>query len=282
MTPRPALLAGRRLRLTTTRGFAMTPKWIARRAWTAVLLMVAIALAGCVAMSLQDEIDALMSEGQQLYSAKKYDEAIVKFGQVINKDPKQWLAYLWIARAFIAQGLWGDAVGNAKKAYDISPKGADVLKVFGEALFGGGMDALKNGRFADSVRYFVDYLKLEPGNASAWLNVGKAYLGQGQYREALNALIQGLANGGGAQRAELIRQLLDGGIQAFSRGNYRDAIDLLKEYVKLDANNVSAWVNLAKSYWEAGDLGSALDTFRKVLQLNPRQEEALRYLLQGR
>jgi tetratricopeptide (TPR) repeat protein len=260
----------------------MTPKSIARRAWAAMMLAVALVLAGCATMSLQDEIDALMKEGQQLYSVQKYDEAIGKFGQVINKDPKQWLAYVWIARAFIAQGKWFDAVGNAKKAYDLSPGGADVLKVFGEALFGGGADALKNGRFADSVRYFVDFLKLEPGNASAWLNVAKAYLGQGQFREAFNALIQGLASGGGAQRQELIRQLLDGGIQAFSRGNYRDAIDMLKEYVKFDSNNLSAYLNLAKSYWEAGERGNALDMFRKVLQLNPRQEEALRFLLQGR
>lgn len=257
----------------------MTSKWIPRHAWIAILLVFSAMLAGCAGISLQDEIEALMKEGQQSYSVKKYDEAIGKFGQVVTKDPKYWLGYLWLARSFIAQGGWPDAIANAKKAYEISPKGPDVLAVLGETLFGGGADALKNGRLADSVRYFVDYLKLEPGNTRAWLNVGKAYLGQGQFREALSAFVQGLANGGGGDRSELVRGLLDGGLQAFSRGNFRDSIDLLKEYVKFDSNNLSAYVNLAKAYWESGERGNALDAFRKVLQLNPRHEEALRFLL---
>lgn len=260
---------------------AVTARWTLRRAWSA-LLLVSVALAGCAVMSVQDEIDGLMKEGQQLYSAKKYDEAIGKFGQVVTKDPQYWLGYLWLARSFLAQGLWTDAIANGKKAYDLSPKGTDVLTVFGEALFGGGADALRNGRFAESVRYFSEYLKLEPGSTRAWLNVGKAYLGEGRFRDALKALLQGLANGGGAERTELIRGLLDGGAQAYSSGNYRDAIELLKEYVKFDANNLSAYMNLAGSYWEAGERSSALDAFRKVLQLNPRHEEALRFLLQGR
>jgi tetratricopeptide (TPR) repeat protein len=253
-------------------------KWLSRVARPSVLLLSAM-LVACAGMSLQDEIAALMQEGEQLYSAKRYDEAIGKFGQVVTKDPKHWQAYLWMARSFIAQGAWADAIGNARKAYETSPQGQDVIAVFAEALFGGGADALKNGRFADSVRHFIDYLKLQPGNTRAWLNVGKAYLGQGQFREALSAFVQGLANGGGAERTELIRGLLEGGIQAFSRGNFRDSIELLKEYVKLDSNNLSAYVSLAKAYWESGDRANALDAFRKVLQLNPRHEEALRFLL---
>lgn len=142
----------------------------------------------------------------------------------------------------------------------------------------GGADALKNGRFAESVSLFVEYLKLEPGNTQAWLNVGKAYLGQKDFRQALGAFAQGLAAGGGAERQELIRELLDGGLQAFSSGKYRESIDLLQEYLKYD-KNLQALLGIAKAYWEAGDRGKALDAFKQVLQLDPRQEEALRYML---
>lgn len=254
------------------------------RAWVAVLLTFSIMFAGCGGMtpqapSLQEQIDALMKEGQQLYSAGNYDQSVAKFGEVVARDARYWQAYVWIARSYIAKGNWAEAIGNGKKAYDLAPKGQDVIAVLGQALYGGGTDALKGGRLVESVSRFVEYLKLEPGNASAWLNVGKAYLGQGQVREAFNAFVQGLANGGGADRAELIRGLLDGGLQAFSRNDFRTAIDSLREYLKFDSRNLSAYLNLAKAYWESGDRGAAVDAFRKVLEIDPRQTEALRFLL---
>ena len=249
-----------------------------RRTWVALLLGFSLLLTGCAGLTLQDQIAGLMKEGEQLYSEKKYDEALDKFGQVILKDPQYWQAYLWAARTFIAKGNWTDAIANGKKAFELSPKGQDVIPVFAEALFGGGSDALRNGRFAESIGHFVEFLKLEPGNARAWLNVGKAYLEQQQFREGLGALVQGLAAGSSAERSELVGELLHGGLQAFSSGRYRESIDLLKEFLKYDAKDLQAYIGLAKAYWESGDRGDALEAFRKALQIDPRQEEALRYL----
>ncbi len=250
-----------------------------KRAWLALLMVVAVTLAGCAGLGLQNEIDRLMEQGQQLYEEKKYDAAIDKFGTVVTKDPQHWQAYLWVARAFIAKGFWSDAIDNGKKALALAPNKTEVIPVFAEALFGGGSAALKNGRYAESVGHFVEYLKLEPGNARAWLNIGMAYLGQRQFREALGALSQGLASGGGAERSELVRGLLDGGLQAFSSGEYRSAIDLLKEFLRYDEKNITAYLNLAKSYWASGELANAFDAYGNVLKLDPRQEEALRFLL---
>lgn len=241
--------------------------------------MAAFLLFGCVTLSLQDEVAGLMKEGQQLHAEKQYDAAIDKFLLAASKDPQHWQAYLWAARSFIAKGGWSGAVANGRKAWQLAPQGQDVLPVFAEALFGGGAEALKNGRYADSVGLFLEYLKLEPGNARAWLNVGKAYLAQQQFRESLRALAEGLEKGGGAERAELIRGLLDGGKQALAAGKYGEAIDMLKEFVRHDTKNLSAYVSLAKAYWESGDAGNALESFRKVLKLDPTHEEALRFML---
>lgn len=257
----------------------MTSRWTALRSRLTLLLLASTLLAACAGLTLQSQIDGLMNEGQQLYAEKKYDQALDKFTTVIGKDPTYWQAYLWAARSLIARGNWSDAIANGRKAFELAPKGENVIPIFAEALFGGGADALKNGRFAESVNLFVEFLKLEPGNTRAWLNVGKAYLGQKDFRQALSAFAQGLASGGGAERQDLIRELLDGGVQAFSSGKYRESIDLLKEFLKYDSKNLQAYLNLAKSYWESGDKGKALDAVKEVLKLDPRQEEALRYML---
>lgn len=257
----------------------MSSGWTALRTRLSLLLLVSTLLAACAGLTLQSEIDGLMKEGQQLYTEKKYDQATDKFLTVIGKDPTYWQAYLWAARAFIARGNWNDAIANGKKAFELAPDKKQAIPVFAEALFGGGSDALKNGRYAESVRHFAEFLKLEPGNTRAWLNVGKAYLGQNDFRQALGAFAQGLAAAGGAERAELVRELLNGGSQAFSSGKYRESIDLLKEYLKYDQKNLQAYLGLAKAYWESGNRGDALEAFGKVLQLDPRHEEALRFML---
>lgn len=250
-----------------------------RHQWLLLIAILSIFLSGCAVLGQQDEIAGLMKEGQQLYAEKKYDAAVDKFLVVISKDGNYWQAYLWAARAFIAKGGWAEAIANGKKAFELAPQGQDVLPVFAEALFGGGSAALGSGRYAESIGYFVDYLKLEPGNFKAWLNVGKAYLGQQQFREAFSALLQGLAQADASQRTELLRGLLDGGKQAFASGKYGEAIDMLKEYIKYDGNELSAYLNLAKSYWESGELAKALESYGQVLKLDPRDEEALRFLL---
>lgn len=268
----------------------MIAKWGVPRAWLALLLTFSVVLAGCAGSggvvssgpSLADQIAALMKEAEQFYANKQYDVSIAKFQEVVAKDAKYWQAYVGMARSYIAKSAWPDAIASGKKAYELAPTGQDVIAVLGQALYGGGADALKRGQLAESVTRFVEYLKLEPGNTSAWLNVGKAYLGQAQYREAFNAFVQGLANGGGADRSELVRGLLDGGMQAFSRNDYGAAIASLKEYLKFDAGNLAVYLNLAKSYWESGERGNALNAFREVLKLDPLQSDALRFLLLGR
>lgn len=253
------------------------PKPLRRRA--VLFAALSALLAGCAGLDLQGGIEGLMQQGRQRYAEKQYDAAIDKFVEAATKDPAHWPAYLWLARCFLAKGRWTDAIANGRRAYELAPKDRDALAVFAEALFGGGADALKSARYGESVALFVEYLKLEPGNARAWLQVGQAYLGQQQFREALGALVQGLSRSSGAEREELLRGLLDGGIQAFASGGQSAAIDLLKEFLKHDQKNPAAYLNLAKAYWESGDPVRAFDAFRQVLRLDPRQEEALRYLL---
>jgi tetratricopeptide (TPR) repeat protein len=247
--------------------------------WIILCAALSVLLAGCAGLGLQGEIESLMKQGQQLYAEKQYDAAIDKFVEVVTKDPQHWQAYLWLTRSFIAKGKWLDAVTNGRKAYQLAPKDKEVIPVFAEALFGGGAEALKSARYGESIALFGEYLKLEPGNGRAWLNVGKAYLGQQQFREALGAMTRGLSQGQGAERDELLRGLLDGGIQALASGKHGEAVELLKELLRHDQKNAGAYLNLAKAYLAAGDMTNAFDAFRQVLKLDPRQEEALRFLL---
>jgi tetratricopeptide (TPR) repeat protein len=189
---------------------------------------------------------------------------------------------VWLARSLIAKGAWAEAVLNAHKAMELSHGAPDVVPVLLDALFGSGSDALARGAFIDSIGYFVEYIRYQPANFRAWLNVARAYAGNRQFLEALAALRRALETGSGAtERTETLQSLLGIGKQALDARDFGNAINLLREYLKLNASDWSAYLALAKAYWDSGAMRDALSAFAKVLELNPRNAEALKFL-QGR
>ena len=93
----------------------------------------------------------------------------------------------------------------------------------------------------------------------------------------MNAFLQGIGKSTGQDKNELLSAMFDGGVQALKNGKPKDAIATLKEYIKHDADHVPAYVNLGKAYFESGELSNTLDTFRKLLKLDPANQEALRF-----
>jgi tetratricopeptide (TPR) repeat protein len=162
---------------------------------------------GCASLGFETP-DSLMKKGQQLYADKKYDEAIVKFERVIELDSTRWLAYLYLARCYMAKGTWTKALSNARLAYQAAPGGEDVLPTLAKALWGGGIDALNNGQFREAISALTEYLRLQPADASGYMELGRAYLQTGDRSDALGALLKALElNPSMPEVQELLRSL---------------------------------------------------------------------------
>jgi len=243
-------------------------------------LLLAVSLAGCATLGMVESIESLLAQGKELFQSGNYGEALAKFQAVIARDPKSWEAYLYTARTYIAQKSWGPAIDNARTALGLAPSQGDVLPVLGQALLEGGRDSLQRGQYAEAVTRLRDYLTQSPTDAHAYLDLARAHLGAGSWSDALGAVQRGLGqNGDAATRQDLIASLRDGARQALAKGDLKGGIGLLEEYVRRDPREVSALVDLGKAYWQTGQQGEALGTFRRVLELNPGQTDALRYLL---
>jgi tetratricopeptide (TPR) repeat protein len=250
------------------------------RATSLVALLLVVTFAGCATLGMMESIDSLLAQGKELFQSGKYAEALAKFQAVISRDPKRWEAYLYTARTYIAQKSWGPAIDNARKALGLAPSQGDVVPVLGQALLEGGRDSLTRGQYAEAASRLKDYLGLSPTDARAYVDLARAHLGAGSWADALGAIQRGLGQAGDAgTRQDLVNALRDGGRQALASGDLKGAIGLLEEYVKRDPGQVQPLVDLGKAYWQSGQQGEALTTFRRVLELSPGQTDALRYLL---
>ena len=250
------------------------------RATVILLVVLGTLAAGCATMSALQSIDALLQQAKELLDAKRFDEALTKLTEVIRRDPTQWRAYLYGAQAYIGKRDWTAALGNARKALELAPAESATVTTLGDALFGGGVDALQRGAFRDAAGLFVEYIRLRPTDVNGYVNAGRAYLGARDWAGGARVLVDGLARvPDPAARQALSRALLDGGRQAVAAGDHRGAIGLLREYVRVESTDVAAYLELGKAYWNAGERGEALGVFRRVLELAPQNEEARRFLL---
>ena len=245
-----------------------------------LLLVVAVLSVGCATMSLLASVESLIQQAKELLEARRFDEALAKLTEAIRRDPTQWKAYLYTAQAYIGKLDWTAALASIRKARELAPSEGTVLATLGDSLFGAGREALQRGTFAVAVGHFVEYVRLRPGDAAGYLNAGRAYLGNRNWGDAGRVLVDGLGRAADpAARQEFARTLLDGGRQAFTLGEHRGAIELLREYVRLEPRDVTAYLELGKAYWNSGERGDALGAFQRVLELAPQNEEARRFLL---
>ncbi len=157
----------------------------------ALVLVSVVVAAGC-AQLMGDSIETLMKQGIDLLAAQKYDEAAQKFLEVVKRDPKSWNGYLNLARAYIGNGSWGDAVASGRKALELSPSSADVVPTLAQALLGAGTDALKRGQFSEAAKQLSEYVKLRPNDVQGYLALGKAYWQGGEHGNALSAFQRAL------------------------------------------------------------------------------------------
>ena len=76
----------------------------------------------------------MQAEGERLYAAGEYDQAIGWFETALAADPRNADAYIGLGRIAQAQDLPGKAVGYFREALSLLPDDRRVIAAQGEAL----------------------------------------------------------------------------------------------------------------------------------------------------
>ena len=120
--------------------------------------------------------NAFLLRGNAHNNLKNYDSAIADYGQALTIDPgyaeaknNLVITYAQAGRYFGEEkGEIGRAKNYLLKGYQIDPKNYEVNRLLGISF---GIE----GNHQQAIRYFTEAAQLQPNEASAWVNLSKAY-----------------------------------------------------------------------------------------------------------
>ena len=125
-------------------------------------------------------------EAQALYYAGRDNEAVDRLNKTFEIAPDFWIARLMLARIYIGQERWNDALGELDKARAASGGNSESISLAAYAL-------ARSGR-SDEARTMIDELKkpVDPSYMPSY-NIALAYNGLGDSGQALDWLEDAVA-----------------------------------------------------------------------------------------
>lgn len=149
-----------------------------------------------------------------------------------------------------------------------------------ESLLRQGIELFMAGRYTEAIGKFVEVVRRDPRSWTAFLYMARSYVATGAWGDALASGRKALdlAPDNGEVVTALAEALLGAGVDALRRRQLTEAIGHFSEYVRFRPSDAQGYVNLGRAYLESGNLGGAMTAFRRVLELNPNDVEARRFL----
>ncbi len=207
-----------------------------------------------------------LNRARQLYESGKYEAAIQKFKDVINRKKDAVEANTGLAEVYLATGEYGQALTVCQNALERNPGNPDLENQLGE-LF------LKRGRYADARAQFEKIVKKYPDHLRARLNLGIMQDDWGEKtksRQTLQYFIAYYQN-----HLKLSAVELTAIARACSYLNrFQDANTLFFDATKQLSKNGQTYVFWGDLFLEKYNIADAQRTFQDALKINPNLAEA--------
>jgi tetratricopeptide (TPR) repeat protein len=139
-----------------------------------------------------------------------------------------------------------------------------------KSAFERGNDAMRQGDAAEAVRDFQQFLRLQPGSAEGYFNLGLALQSAGQLPEALAALHKAASLQPGLRGIHLFT-----GIVNYKLNHLAAAHDELLRETRLEAKNAAGWMWLGVVELAQGQPESAASRLDKAAALDPTNLDIL-------
>lgn len=210
------------------------------------------------------------------YSEKgMYEEAIIEFNKIIEKNPKISKAYTGRGSVYVIKGEFDKAILDYTKAIAIEPNDNNAYFLRGLAVF-------FKKQYDEALSDFNVVIERLPSIAyQAYYFRGNVYQEQGDFDQAIadyKKTIQINPNFTEAYSA-LASALDNRGLTYLEKGYFDKAISDYTEAIKISPNEISYYNGRGFAYNQKGDLEESFSDYNKVIELNPG--EAVAYCNRG-
>lgn len=130
-------------------------------------------------------------------------------------------------------------------------------------LYNTGRSRFEAGDIKGAIDAYVQSIKLEPGSAEVYLNLGHAYLKLQKDSDAISAFKQSLKLNPAQPETQYGL-----GVASFRRGRFQEAVDAFKKAVALEPNMAKAHYGLTLAYQELGDSKGVIEHYRILERLD--------------
>jgi tetratricopeptide (TPR) repeat protein len=162
--------------------------YIGKLDWTAALTNIRKAreLAPSDGTVLTTLGESLFGAGRAALQRGAFGESVTHFVEYVKLRPGDAAGYLNAGRAYLGNRNWGDA---ARVLVDGLGRVSDpaARQELARTLLDGGRQALTLGEHRGTIALLREYVRLEPGDVAAYLELGKAYWNSGERSDALGA-----------------------------------------------------------------------------------------------
>lgn len=185
----------------------------------------------------------------------KYDDAIKLYEKIVEKDPLNGAVHNDMAKIYLAQEKWNEAIPAAKKAVQFAPDNVWYLYTLNEAYgYNGNYEAQAN-TLQKMILLKEDedlYLRM----AESWLKAKNVNNAIAVYKEVLNKY--------GWSELQ-VDHLIDVYLKSDDEDN---AEKLIKEYIKRQPNDISRIQKLGEFYLFTGKKSKAKKVFEEVMTMD--------------
>ena len=177
---------------------------------------------------VSDGLEALLSEGNDLFAEKKYTEAIAVYIEMLKERPEIYQINKNIGNCYFKQEKYDQAEEFYRKVLEKEPDNADILLAIGNCYI--------NRRDKETALQWFQKIEFERiTDPTALFNIGSNFFSHSQYEEALKYYQRAIAI-----KEDFLEARYQMGLTYLTMTRYEESIKTFEDYLKFDKDSERA------------------------------------------